>query len=181
MDLGKKVEQYGTLIVGLLIGGGFAFGGIASYAGLVGGGGSGNNVQQQFNASLPQQNFRDGGYGLTSREMRVLAYQNDVVFVTAFYSTSSQRDNLESELSGLPSQMNSRVYVSLMNSTSDTSAANDLVTRFGLTEFPKAAVIGGSAGNSAMAIVDSPSQENVVSAVCGAMRDWKKLSATCIQ
>ncbi len=154
--------------------------GIASYAPMIDGGSSNNN-QQGFNATLPVQNFQETSFELTSQEMRVLAYQNDVVFVTGVYDTSSQKEMLKSELSDLPSQMNSRLYISLLNSSSDSIAANDIVTRFGLTEFPSAVVVGGSQGRSALSIVQEPSSDEVVAASCDAMRDWGQLSATCVQ
>ena len=50
-------EQYGIVLVAVLIGGGFAFGGIASYAGLTGG--NSNNNQDQFNASIPSQQYSE--------------------------------------------------------------------------------------------------------------------------
>ncbi len=171
MSLKKKINRYGVLIVGLLIGGGFAFGGIASYAGLTGGQSSNNN--QQFNASLPVNMYSDGSYGLSAREQKVLAVNNDVVFVSGFYETKEQKQEL-TKLRNLTQTFQGRLYVQVVNGTTSGIAA-----RYGVNEFPKILVMGGARTRQGTVLLDDSSLEAVSTTACNSMLSWGSLSAYC--
>ena len=174
MNVEKKLKQYGILIVGLMIGGGFAFGGIASYAGMIGGGqSSGGNGQGEFNASLPQSNFQTGSFGLSDQEQVVLAVRNDVVFVTGLYRDEEELDQLQ-QLEGVESSFNGRMYVQAVNDSEEA-----LFTQYGFTEFPKVVVVGGAGQRGSVSIADEVSQDSVSSAACRSIRNWGELSAYC--
>lgn len=173
MPLEKKAKQYGVLIVGLLIGGGFAFGGIASYSGLVSTG-SNSNDGQQINTTLPGQNYADGGFSLSKREQQYIAYQNDVVFVNAFYETSSQKEQLEN-LEPLTSDFGDRVYVSVVN-----ASESDLRYDFSITEYPKVVLIGGTQRSARGMIATDTSREAVSGQVCNAFRKLGEQSVNCV-
>ncbi|MFB6212944.1 MAG: hypothetical protein ABEJ07_00035 [Candidatus Nanohaloarchaea archaeon] len=170
MDIGKKVEQYGVVIFGLLIGGGFAFGGIASYAGITGGG---SQQTQQDRPELPSQNIVEGGFDLSVREQAALAYRNDVVFVTVLEGNRSaglDRQQLVSDFSG-------RVYV-----TSVDGEASTLATTQNITEFPAVVTVSAAVRNRRLApqvLSAEPTQEGVTRAVCQVMNEWGSASATC--
>lgn len=51
------LRQYGVLVVGLLMAGGFAFGGMASYSQMIDSGG-GNNDRERPDVVLPTKNFQ---------------------------------------------------------------------------------------------------------------------------
>jgi hypothetical protein len=160
MTLERKIKQYGVLVVGLLIGGGFAFGGIASYAGLVDSGNSNRNGET-FDATLPTDNYRESTFGLSLREQQVLAAQNDVVFVNLMYSSENNVD-----LSGFPSTMAGRAYVEVAN---ETEVPYD--NQYGVTDFP-AAVVVGSRRNARVQLVRNVTQSNIASAACNGFSSW---------
>lgn len=170
MDVRKKINQYGILLVGLMIGGGFALGGIVSYSGLVD-----TNSQQssEFNATLPSENYVEGSFGLDRQEQLVLAAQNDVVFVNAFYENEEQFENM-SFLESIPGEFNNRVYVQVQNS----SSSSPLLIEFGITEFPEAIVMGSSRNARALT-VESVTEEEVEAKVCQVVRDWGDFAAKC--
>jgi hypothetical protein len=173
MNLNKKFKQYGTLIVGLMIGGGFAFGGIASYAGLVGGGQTADDSQNQFNATLPEDNFQLESYGLSSREQLVLAGRNDVVFVTGLYETEEELDQLR-QLEGVESNFNGRMYVQAVNYSD-----SQLFSQYGFTELPKVVVLGGAGQRGSVNIAQSVDQQSISSQACRSFRNWNDLAAYC--
>lgn len=164
-----NLKQYGIVVMGLLLGGGFAFGGIASYSGLVNTGSSGG--QQQFNATLPSKNYQETPYDMSLREQRTLAYNDDIVFVNAFYDTEEQRDRMQ-DLQQLPERFDNRVYVSVANSSSNS----DIMIAYGLVDFPGAVVTGGTGSTQPGNVtVDSVSE-----AVCDSFRSLGSQSAQCL-
>lgn len=164
-----SLAQYGTLVVALLLGGGFAFGGIASYAGLVGS--NTDSSQQQRRAVMPSQNYQEQPFNMSVREQRVLAYNNDVVFVNAFYDTAEQKQELQS-LQNLPDRFDGRVYVSLANSTSNS----DIMISYGLVDFPSVIVAGASGTSQPGNMTNSA----VSDAVCASFRSLGDQSAQCL-
>lgn len=163
-----ELRQYGVLVVALLIGGGFAFGGIASYAGIVGDtGGS----QGEFDGELPSSNYQEQPYNMSLREQRVLAYRNDVVFVNAFYDNAEQRERLQ-EFQSLPSVFDDRVYVSVANS----SASSEILITYGIVDFPAAVVTGGSG----VMQPENVTQSSISSSVCEMFRSLGDQSAQCL-
>lgn len=165
-------RQIGTVIIGLAIGGGFAFGGIASYAGLTGGNA---NQQQEFNATLPSTKYVESPFDLGPREQRLLAYRNDIVFVNSYYDTPEQKQRMSEELSNLSGRFNGRVYVSLANSTSNS----DILYQYGLTEFPTVVIVGGNQQYRGQPIRDVTT-EKVSSEICDAFRQLGSNAAQCL-
>ncbi len=166
-------EQYGILVFGLLIAGGFAFGGIASYAGLTNTGNQ--NAQDEFNATVPDENYVEGSFDLTQREQMVLAYRDNFVFVNVFHN-ESEENNL-SQLKQLPDSFNDRVYVR----SSDTSEASTMYYAYNTpqTDLPMAVVVGGNQGYRTQPLEDL-SQERLSSEVCDAFRSIDPVSTRCI-
>lgn len=175
MGIGDKVEQYGILVMGLLIGGGFAFGGIASYAGLTGshGGSSGNN-NNQAQPELPSQNIVSGGFNLSLREQSALGFENDVAFITVMEPANS---SVELDRQAIVSEFNNRVYITSVKGDSSSIAA-----RFGYNDFPKAVIISGDARNRRL-VPDvtevDVDRSSIESGVCDTLNDWGSLAAKC--
>lgn len=176
----KKWKQYTVLIVGLLLGGGFAFGGMLSYAGLTPSGG--NNQQQQDRPELPAQNVNNETFGLSYREQGALAYQNNAVFVTGVYKTEEDLQQLQS-LSDLPQRFNNQVYVQFVNQ----SLAPPIPQYLGIIDTPQVAIIGGQLvtqqGRQGFysTTLESFSQQEVDAAVCNGFRSLEgNLTALCV-
>lgn len=165
------LKQIGIAIIGIAIGGGFAFGGIASYSGMVDSGQ--NNQQQEFNASMPSDNYQEAAFDLSAQEQKVLAYNNRAVFVNAFYDNQSQKQDM-TQLQDISSDFSGRVYVSLANSTSDS----DILYSYGLTEFPAVVVIGGQPERQPQILRDSDSQQ-VSREICNAFRQLGSAASQC--
>lgn len=163
------VQQIGIFVVAILIGGGFAFGGIASYAGIVGD--TGQSSQGEFDGEVPDQNYQETPYNMSLREQQVLAYNDDVVFVNAFYENESQKEQLEN-LQNLPQRFDNRVYVSVASS----SSASEILISYGLVEFPSAVVTGGSGVSQPENVTVSSISE----AVCNGFRSLGDQSAQCL-
>jgi hypothetical protein len=164
-----SLEQYGIVVVAVLIGGGFAFGGIASYAGIVGDTGQSN--QGEFDAQVPEQNYQETPYNMSLREQRTLAYSEDIVFVNAFYENESQKEQLE-PLQNLPDRFDNRVYVSVASS----SSSSEILISYGLVEFPSAVVTGGSSVNQP----ENVTAQQVSDAICDGFRSLGDQSAECL-
>lgn len=164
-----NAKQLGIAIVGLLIGGGFAFGGIASYAGITN---SQQQSQQDFNRTLPSNNFVQGDAGLNTREQMALAYQNDVVLLNIFYDTQQQKDNL-SKLQTLPEEFNNRLYILMVNS----SSTSDVMVNYGVSEYPAGVMV---AGPRTVMNMDNLTEERVSEGLCNSVRNLGSLAAKCI-
>lgn len=160
--------------------GGFAFGGMASYAGLTPSGG--NSQDEGSTIELPSTNYQEGSFSYGYREQGYLAYQNNVVFVTGVYSTAEQREQLRS-LEDVPSRFNNEVYVQLVNE----SEASPIVQDFGVVEFPQVIVVGGQPvqrangqGFYSKSLSDF-SDSALDNAVCGGFRQLSdEIAAICV-
>ena len=164
-------KKLGVAAIGLAIGGGFLFGPMFSYMGLVDSGSS--NQQQQFNATLPSSKYQEEAFNLNTREQRVLAYNAQTVFINGFYDTPEQKQEMQ-QLKDLTDEFNGRVYVSLANST----ANSDILYRYGLTEFPAVVVIGGNPSHQGGILRTSDSQE-VSKEICNAFRKLGSAASQC--
>lgn len=165
-------EQYSIAIIGLLIGGGFAFGGIASYAGLT------NSQAQQgneVNTTMPSSNYMEEPLHLGPREQLSLAYRKDVVFVNSYYNTEEQKQQMNEEFSGLPDRFNGRVYVSVANSTSNS----DILYQYGLTNFPSTVIVGGNQQYSGQPVQEI-NADVVSSEICDAFRQLGSSAGQCL-
>jgi len=160
----------GMLILSFMISAGFLFGPAASYAGLTNSQGGGQN-QNEFNASLPDQNYVEGSFSLTSQEQRVLAAQNDVVFLNVFYTTEEELEQAR-QIEGLEQNFNGRLYIQTTN-YSDSA----MFTSYGFTEFPRAVAVGGT--RQGVQLVDTVSKDRAASTACNVMREWGSLAAYC--
>lgn len=172
MNIRKKLEQYGVLIVGLLIGGGFAFGGIASYAGMVNSGQSPDGDQQQ-RPELPSSNVVEDGFNLSTREQVSLAYENDVVFVTVL----EDNETVEMDRQAIVSEFDNRVYITNLDASRST-----LSSQLDESELPTAIAVSAAVSNQQLQprlVQAEPNRGDVTSAVCDAMRNWGSLAAMC--
>ncbi|MFB6144943.1 MAG: hypothetical protein ABEJ99_00375 [Candidatus Nanohaloarchaea archaeon] len=174
MDINYTGKQVAILFVVLLISGGYAFGTILSYAGLVGGQSSGNNQQQQFNAQLPDRNFKEGTFNLSNRQETIIASKNDVVFVNAYYRTEQQKQQLMF-LKQMTSDFNDRVYASVMNGSKDSS----LAILYGVSNYPSVIVVGGNQNYRSRAFSDI-TEKKVIDSICSAFIQLKDSSAQCV-
>jgi len=165
------LKQIGILVVGLLIGGGFAFGGIASYAGLTN---ADSNQDNEVNTTMPSSNYQEEPFHLGPREQLSLAYRNDIVFVNSYYDNAEQKQKMKEELSDLPSKFNNRVYVSLANSTSNS----DILYQYGLTQFPSTVIVGGNQQYSGQPIKEVDSKV-ISSNICDAFRQLGSSAGQC--
>ncbi|MFB6204309.1 MAG: hypothetical protein ABEJ75_01555 [Candidatus Nanohaloarchaea archaeon] len=167
------IEQYGTLIVALMLGGGFAFGGIASYAGIVGGGSSNTANQGQRNFTLPSSNYVEGGFNRSLQVQRYLASQKDVVFTTVYYS---ERKGLEAarQLKSLRDVFGDRLYIAAANK----SRHQVPLSESSIKSYPVAVLLGGNQ-NSPTAVVNEVTSNRVSSAACSVIRDLGELAAYC--
>lgn len=161
----------GLLVISLSITVGFLFGPAASYAGLISGPNQGNNGDQEFNAELPDQNYVEGSFNLTQRDQRVLAAENDVVFVNAFYTTEEEFNQV-TQIEGVEENFNGRLYVQVANYSDSL-----MFQQYGLTEMPQAIVVGGT--QSGIVMVEEVNQDRVASAGCNVVREWGSLAAYC--
>ena len=166
----SKIKQYGTLVVALMLGGGFAVSGIASFSAINSGLG-GNDNSQGFNASMPSEGFQSSAYDLSMREQRVLAYNNDVVFVNAFYGNESQRQRM-SQYTELSDRFDGRVYVSLANS----SEPSDLKINYGIVDYPAVVVVGSDGPTTP----EDTSISAVSETICSGFRSLGQQSAQCL-
>lgn len=162
-------NQIGIFVVAILIGGGFAFGGIASYAGIVGN--TGQSSQGEFDAEMPTQNYQESPYNMSLREQQALAYRNDVVFVNAFYENAEQKEQLQ-RLQELTQRFDNRVYVSVASS----SSSSEILISYGLVEFPSAVVNGGSGVSQP----ENVTVDQVSEAICDGFRSLGDQSAQCL-
>lgn len=165
--------QVAVLSIGVLTAAGFSLGAMFSYAGQIdtrSAGSGGDN----FNASLPAQNYQEEDFGLEPREQTILAFNHDVVFVNAFYSTEDEREQLN-HLEQLPDRFDDRVYVSIVSSDS----GSDVLIQYGLTEFPSAVVVGGNQQYQSPPIRDF-SNDRITKEVCDALRDLGGQAAQCL-
>lgn len=165
-------QQIGIAVIGIAIGGGFAFGGIASYAGMTN---TQSSQQQEYNTTMPSSTYMETPFHLDPREQRILAYQRDVVFVNAFYETAEQKQQMESQFSDIPDRFNGRVYVSVANS----SAESDIIINYGLTDFPKTVIIGGNQRYRGQPLSEI-NGNTVSSEVCDAFRQLGSNAAQCL-
>lgn len=166
-------QQISIGVIGLLIGGGFAFGGIASYAGLTNS--QANQQQNEVNTTMPSSNFQEQPFDLGSREQRLLAYRNDVVFVNSYYETEDQRQQMEEEFSDLGERFNGRVYVAVANS----SANSDILYTYGLTNFPNSVIVGGNQQYSGQPIQEIDA-DVISSEICDAFRQLSSSAGQCL-
>jgi len=164
-------QQIGIAVIGIVIGGGFAFGGIASYAGLTN---SQAQQQNEINTTMPSSNYQERPLQLDSREQRLLAYNNDVVFINAYYDTQDQKQQMIEEFSNLPESFNNRVYVSLANSSSNS----DIIYTYGLTNFPTTVIVGGNQQYSGQPVTEIDG-DVVSSEICDAFRQLGPSAGQC--
>lgn len=170
----ERKQQVLMLGGGLMVAFGFMFMGAASLSGLTP---SGNPNQggetQQVNATLPEQNYAEDGFGFGLSEQAYLASNNQVVFVTAIYDENPQ---VFDELQGIEQEFNGRVYYSTVNST-DTQIDNDL----GLQSFPDIIVVGDQRtqrGPYSISRAEN-SRESVINTICSSMRNVGDAAAVC--
>lgn len=154
----------------ILLGGGFAFGGIAAYSGMVNTGSS-NSDQQQPNLTAPSQTFIDGQYNRSSQEKLYIASQNDYVFITGYYQTKEQRQQVE-QYRTVAQNFNNRAYIEIVNASVSPPPAD-------ITSYPAALVIGSNRG-SPTAVVQNATASDVRQAACNGIRNYGSLAATCV-
>jgi len=168
------LKQYGVLVVGLLMAGGFAFGGMASYSTMIDTQSSNDN---EIDAELPSDNFREGAYDLSVNERMYLSLQEDVVFVSAIYNTTEQKEQLM-DLQGLEENFDGRVYMSVVSQDE-----SEVSRTYSITEMPSVLLFGYTTSareNPSPGIVRGDlTEENVASTICSSMNEWTGVESYC--
>lgn len=108
---------------------------------------------------------------MSMREQRVLAYNNDVAFVNAYYGNEEQRQQLR-ELKSLSNSFDGRVYVSVANS----SAPSDIKINYGIVNYPAIVVMGANGATQP----DNMTVSAVSEAICASFRSLGDQSAQCL-
>lgn len=168
----------GVLGVTLMTAIGFLIGPMADYSAHVNVPGEQRQGNQDFDGTLPNENYQRTGFNMNSEEQMLMAYENDVAFITVITSeNSTEIEGLEQ----LVSDWDQRVYIS------QTSLENsDLATGYGLTEeeTPFAMIIGSSGETPEQAFRelqgDDITVENLNQAVCEVIVDWEDQSVNCV-
>jgi|APHM01.1.fsa_nt_gi hypothetical protein len=176
MDLKENMQKYGVLVVGLMIGGGFAFGGIAQYAGLTDSGGSGNQGENTFNASLPAENFAEQPLDRGIREQLGTAARNGVVIVNAYYENESQREQVL-RLREIPGRFNDNVYVRAVNASNGGTVYFNYEQQ--VDSHPFVVVYGASRSYSSQP-VESSEPDRIASEICSAVGSISRFPSECV-
>ncbi len=163
------IEKYGTALMAVLLGGGFAFGGMAAYSGMIQTGSSGGG--QQPNLTAPGQNYIEGPINRTTQEKVYISSQNDIVFVTAYYRNSSEQERL-GDLESLAGQFNDRLYINTVNA-SDSRPPGQINT------YPGALVVGAGTQRQAF-MVQNANPDRIRQSACDAYRTLGDLAAVCV-
>ena len=175
-----KLKQYGVLAIGLAMAGGFAFGGIFSYAGLTPSGNGQQQGGQRDVPELPNSTFSEGEsfeYGF--RTQAAFAQRDNLVFVTGIYSSQEELDRMKS-YEDFASTFEGNIYIQLVNESNNPSVAREL----GIIDYPKTVVVGGNTEVRNGRVVPSSetlediSKSRVREAICGVFRERP---ATCIE
>ena len=179
-----KLKQYGIVIFGLMLG--LGFGGSMFAQNYTGSSSSPqNNDQQTRNYTQPSQNYVVGSFNKSMNEQVVIAARNDKAFVSLFYETEEQRQEL-SNLSNIQNSFGDRVFIQLVNSTS----GSDIITQNGIVDFPKVVVIGGQATQRGLVpkqvVVPGTEYSNITRtnlerAVCNTLINLGSQAARCQQ
>ncbi len=170
------MQKYGVLIVGLMIGGGFAFGGIAQYAGLTDTGGGGNQGEDAFNASLPAKNFAEEPLERGIREQLGIAARNGVVIVNAYYETESQREQVL-DLSEIPGRFNDKVYVRAVNASNGGTVYFNYEQQ--VDSHPFVVVYGASRSYRSQPI-ETSDPDRIANEVCSAVGSISRFPSECV-
>lgn len=168
-----ELKQYGVLVVGLLMAGGFAFGGMASYSSMINSNGANNN--NQIEAELPSQNFMEGNYNLSVNERMYLTLREDVVFVSAIYNSTEQKQQLMN-LQSFSGNFNDRVYISVV-SASESESANS----YAITNYPTVLVYGYKTSQEQVParVTGELTESNVAATICSNMNQWGEIASYC--
>jgi hypothetical protein len=164
------------MLIGIGIMVAIGFSGVFTYSNIVQTGESRDRDRQEFNASIPSENYIDGSFELSIGEQANLAVNNQVTFVNLLY-TDNKSDY--SNLQNIPSRFNNSVYINSINMSESTFAANRDITT------PSAMVIGDQPtrtrrGTIPYSISTSEiSEAQIVSAICGSKREITAFGATC--
>ena len=174
VDMVETKQQVMMLGGGLMVAFGFMFMGAASLSGLTPSGNPNQGGgQQQINATLPEENYAEDGFGLTLSEQAYLSANNQVVFVTAIYDSNPQ---VFEGLQGVEQEFNGRVYYNQVNFT-DTQIDNDL----GIQNYPDIIVVGDQQtqrGPYSIARAEN-SRDSVIDTICSSMRNVGDAAAVC--
>jgi hypothetical protein len=170
------MQKYGVLIVGLMIGGGFAFGGIAQYAGLTDTGGGGDQGENAFNTSLPAKNFAEEPLERGIREQLGIAARNGVVIVNAYYETESQREQVL-DLSEIPGRFNDKVYVRAVNASNGGTVYFNYEQQ--VDSHPFVVVYGASRSYSSQP-VETSNPDRIANEVCSAVGSISRFPSECV-
>lgn len=173
--MAKSTFQQAMLIgIGIMVAIGFS--GVFTYGNLINTGNTNNQDNQEINATLPSENYIQGSYDLSIQEQAYLSVNNQVVFVNALYTNTTEN---YTQLGGIPSQFDNQVYINRINMSESTFAS-----QLG-AEAPSALIIGDQPartqrGTRPYTISSSQiTQREVVSAICSAKRDVGSFGATC--
>jgi len=181
MSLGKKLSQYGNLMVALLITVGFGATFLVYGGGAGGtGGNTGNQDREERNLTAPSQTYIEGGFDKSFTEQVVIGARDNKVFVNAYYDNESQIKDLR-RLKQLQQDFGGHVFIQVLSSRE----GSEIVSRNGITEFPTVVVQGGVNTRRGLVprqqTVENVSVRNVEYAVCQTLSDLGGVAARCQQ
>lgn len=170
----NQIRRFLPITVGLMVAVGFSFGILVSLPGF--GGGSGPaGADQEFNATMPSQNYQEQPFDINTEEQQFFVLQEDIVFINSFYETDEQKEQL-SEFQGLTERFDNRVYVSVANE----STGPDLIFEHGLTDYPNSVVIGANEPYIHGFPTDSTDSEEMVENICDAFNSLGDQASECV-
>lgn len=166
------LRQYGVLVVGLLMAGGFAFGGMASYSSMIN---TQNTDNNEIEAELPSQTFQEGAYDLSVRERMYLSLREDVVIVSAIYNSTEEKQALMN-LQPVAENFNGRAYISVVS-----AQESEVASQFSITESPRVLMFGYKTSQRQVpAVVEGEiTERNVASTICSSMNQWGDAATYC--
>lgn len=168
----NDLKRYGIFIGGVILSLGFAFGAVVTFAGIVDTPERGPQGEQ---VELPEQNYQEESFDLGQRAQFQLAFQFDVAFVNAYYTSEDERQAMRNDLQGIPEEFDDRVFVQLVNESNQDTLAIEFSSS--IEEYPAYIVIGGNQ-EEANRISDQGLRERdeIVEDLCTVMRDWSGLA-----
>ena len=171
-----RFQQAMLIGIGIMVAIGFS--GVFTYSNLVQTPNSGNNNddRQEFNGTLPSENYINGSYELSITEQANLAVNEQVTFVSVLYE--DEKINY-SQMSGIPQSFNNTVYINAINMSESTFASGRSIPT------PSALVIGDQPmrtqrGNIPYSLRTSQiTAAEVKSTICSVKRDVTPYGAVC--
>lgn len=177
MSLWKKMKQYSSLLVAVMMAVGFG----ATFMLYAGGAPQApdQGEQQELDLELPTETYTEEGFNKNFQELVVTAAQHNVAITTIIYEDEEQRETIE-DMQGIPAEFNDRAYVQIVS----FGNAEDLPTQADISDYPAAVTVSGSITGQgvipSIEIVEEEITRNAVeTSICNALNDLSGIAAKC--